>query len=266
MINLRKKIRQMEGMIGMVLLTGFFCTACGNESAAEAKQAPDSTTPVASEASDFSDIKTDEPDNSHLEDFSMPVKEKLDGAKFENVALAAEQIGYDFQAVEKFSNGYEFVWLTVADDVLVLTYKSGDKKVNITVGSPGETFEAGEPDEIRDEFTWINEIDVRIHHYIHFEMPLNWEELITEEEQQLLDSGLAGGGVDNSHTEIIRHDLWNFIWQQEGVEFCVENELNFVAEGNAEETTKEELRGMVEEWMEVNQRKETEHEDKEAEQ
>ena len=201
--------------------------------------------PVSDEPKKVQIEESEQPTNENIQepkDFSMPQKEELGGANFDHVALAAKEMGYEFEPVKEFSNGYKFSWLTVgnSNDITIM-YKKDGIKVNLLIMPPGETYPY-EENEIRDSHLEIGGIDIRKNHYIHFEMPANWEEIITEEQQALLDSGAAGGGVDSASTEIIRHDSYKFIWQQGNTEFCLSNDvMNDVSE--------EDLELMVTEWL-----------------
>lgn len=237
-----KKKQRIKVKIGCVLISAVLFAACGEAGVKEQMQTPDvSDAEEVKKAADVSGTEV------KLEDFSMPVKEKPDGEEFANVAVAAEQIGYDFVAVEKFSNGYEFTWLTVMDNIMELTYQNGDKKIVITIMPPEEETE---PHNETLEPMQIGENEVQVGRYIHLEMPVNWEEIITEEEQEFLNKGLASGGVDNYISEIIRHDFYWFLWQQDGQKYVVNNEACFGVEG--EDPTREDMEILTTEWIAAN--------------
>lgn len=204
--------------------------------------------PVSDEMEKVQIEETEQPTNEDIqepEDFSMPQKEELGGANFDHVALAAKEMGYEFEPVKEFSNGYKFSWLTVgnSNDITIM-YKKDGIKVNLLIMPLGETYPY-EEHEIRDSHIEIAGKDIRVNHYIHFAMPVNWEEIITQEQQALLDSGAAGGGVDSAATEIIRHDSYKFIWQQGDTEFCLSNDV-------MNDVSAEDLELMAAEWLEAN--------------
>lgn len=219
------------------LLAGIILTACGNP-AEEEGNLPQDGEVSAPEA--WEDSKETE----ELEDFSMPVKEKvkLDGAKYENVALAAEQLGLDFQAPESFSNGYEFIWLTVnGEDSMTLTYAKDGLQAELIITGQGKQAET----EMRVvEEKEVSGVLLTTGLYIHFEMPYNWEEIITEEQQELLDKGWAGGGVDDIPKEIIRHDIYELLWQDGNSAFCLNNNV-------LNDVPIEDMEQMAAEWIEL---------------
>lgn len=234
-----------------LLTAAVLFTACGQAE-------PEETGPVQvseNKMEEVSEAGTEEEVN--LEDFSMPKPEKLDGGDFANVEKAKERLGYEFTAVEKFSNGYEFRWLTVSDDMLVLSYQIGDKKIDLTIMPYEEVKEEemSETEKIRMQPPIeLEGTEVKVSLYFHFECPLNWEELITPQQQEIMDSGRGDGGVDSAPDKIYQHDLYTFTWKQKEQQVKLENEPIYLTEGM--EPGREEMEVLAAEWIAANEKTE----------
>lgn len=153
----------------------------------------------------------------------------------------ARTSGYpEVKAIENFSNGFDYVGVWVSTDfdydedgqkvgdsykVLKLKYRNDDKMASITI-YPEEKGGVINPKRIVEVYDWDG-ITVYQTIYIHFEMPMDWEDKITEEQKRLLDEGIADGGVDDYRTEIIRHDIISFQWEQGGYYYNVSKDLEF---------------------------------------
>lgn len=90
----------------------------------------------------------------------------------------------------------------------------------------------------------VHGVDIDTYLYVHFEMPLNWEEIITPQERQMLDDDRAGGGVDSVPTEIIHHDVYTMMWSEGDHEACLQNPLAVITA-----IPKEDLDLIMEEWI-----------------
>lgn len=161
-----------------------------------------------------------------------------DFSEFKGIARAS---GYrKVKAIESFSNGFDYVGVWVSTDfdydedgqrvgdsykVLKLKYRNDDKMASITI-YPEEKGGVINPKRIVEVYDWDG-ITVYQTIYIHFEMPMDWEDKITEEQKRLLDEGIADGGVDDYRTEIIRHDIISFQWEQGGYYYNVSKDLEF---------------------------------------
>lgn len=230
-----------------LLTAAVLWTACGQAEPEEtgAVQASENRMEEVSEAGTKSEAE--------LEDFSLPKPEKLDGGDFANVEKAKERLGYEFTAVEKFSNGYEFRWLTVSDDMLVLSYQDGDKKIDLTIMPYEEVREEelSETAKVRMQPPIeLGGTQVRIRLDIHLECPLNWEEMITPEQQEIMDSGRGDGSVDSAPDKIYQHDFYTFTWKQKEQQVKLRNQAIWLTEGM--EPDREEMEVLVAEWIAAN--------------
>lgn len=188
-----------------------------------------------------------------------PEKAKLDQTKFENVTVRAEQMGYNIQPVETFSNGYTFKeFKGIGGNKLRITYVKSDVEaenywgiptVEITITPKGEQNYKPDDEIQRQEEVQIHEVDIITYLYIHFEMPTNWRDIITEEEQQMLDDGRANCGIDDVPTEIIHHNIYTMMWSEDDHDVCLENAL-----GPVTDVPKEDYDVIVEEWILANQK------------
>lgn len=187
-----------------------------------------------------------------------------DSRNYKDLQRIAQDAGYSFTGVEEFSNGFVFENVKKSysqkydaegqpmgeqDTNLILTYRRGTDVVQISLFPSREELALSiNPKRLLKEFEW-NGIKVYQTIYIHFEMPSNWEELITEEDRKLLDEGIAGGGVDDYNSEIIRHTIYSFQWQKDGIDYLLS------AEGlDGSERLIEEMKVIAREWVEANEK------------
>lgn len=157
-----------------------------------------------------------------------------DSTDFGDFHRIAKDAGYpDVKAVETFSNGFSYQGIQVgyeqdydteeqkvgeAYKTLNLAYRLGQKRVDIAICPEREI--TIDPDRITAIHEWDG-VTVYQTIYVHFEMPLDWEDKITEEQRRLLEEGIAGAGVDSYRQEIVRYDLTGFQWQQDGCNYYV---------------------------------------------
>lgn len=185
-----------------------------------------------------------------------------DSAKFSDFKRIAKEAGYPkVKAIENSSNGFHYmgVWVSSNWDydedgqktgdmykTLQLKYKNSDKIVDVGV-FPGEKSGISfiNPKRIVEVYDWDG-ITVYQTRYIHFEMPLDWEDKITEEQKRLLEEGIASGGVDSYRTEIIQHDVISFQWEQGGCFYDISRNLF------CDDVTVEDLEVIAREMVEAN--------------
>lgn len=180
---------------------------------------------------------------------------------FKELKKIAKKAGYNFQGVEQFSNGYVFESVrrgyVQPYDVdgqpmgeqqvtLSMTYVKGTEAVSLSVVPGAETNNPVQSGKLVETYEW-NGVCVYLTEYIHFELPLNWEELITEEDRRLLEEGLAGGGVDSYNKEIVRHKIYAFRWYQDGGCYYLSTEGL-----DGSEQLIEEMKVIAREWVEAN--------------
>lgn len=137
----------------------------------------------------------------------------------------------DITPVEQFSNGYTFSGVrihylqkydTKSNPVggpyygLSMTYeKEGEEAEPELYFSPIDTKFEVEPERIQEVCDW-NGVQVYLLKSIYFAMPENWEELITPEQQKLLDSPVSTSGIDPSLSEIEISVHYSYVWEQAG--------------------------------------------------
>lgn len=183
-----------------------------------------------------------------------------DSRNYDDLQKIAEDAGYFFQGVKEFSNGYSFrdvtkgfkqeydgdgqpigevfydLHLVYTKDItalrLALDYVRGDETVS--------------KKNLIKELEW-NGVRVYESRYIYFELPSNWEELISEEEKKLIEDGLATGGVDDYNKEIIKHTVYSLQWQQGDIWYHLS-----AAGLDCSEQIVEDMEVIAREWIEAN--------------
>lgn len=182
---------------------------------------------------------------------------------FRDFRKIARKAGYpDVKAVETFSNGFSFTELHVSTEqkydgdqnpigdafkTLCLEYGLKDSTVNIFI-HPASADPINK-NRVQETYEWDG-TTVYQAVYIHFELPLDWEEKITDEDRRILESDMGGGGVDSYLTEVIRHDpKYSLMWYQGDYVYHVTSDYY------AEEVPLEELKLIARELLEANLKK-----------
>lgn len=232
-------------MIFALLIIGML-NGCGN---AEKSQEPEVIDEVSEETIEDSGQEAVE-----LEDFSMPKSKKPDRTKYENLAVIKEEKGLDFQTPKEFSNGYVFLkFEDVGTDTISVAYDRGGNanqfmpyNALLSVTASLGTLDKG---AYLLETIEIEGVEVEVHLYVHLDLPENWEEIITKEQQRMLDEGIADTGTDGGGGDIIELYHYDFLWEQGDYEFELHNGY-----GDRNDITREEMEQIVAEVITANQK------------
>lgn len=183
-----------------------------------------------------------------------------DSSNFEDLEEIARKAGFaHITFVETFSNGFTFQQVRTSTNreydadgqgvgesyqSLRVEYEKDGKQLSLSV-YPHPDLQIN-PRSVLETYDWEG-ITVYKTIYIHFDMPRDWQEKITEEQQRLLDEKIAGGGYDHREGEIIQYDIISFHWVQNGYEYLLSGPLE------SEAATPEEMETAARETVEANQ-------------
>lgn len=236
-------------LLSGMLLTSIVLTACKGKTGQESveKETEAAASSKGPEVSDTEDLSA--------KDFSMP-KPKFDPTKYEDLLARAEQMGYDLPNIETFATGFSFKeFSAMGGDKLTMIYHIPDEEdfrddleVTFTITPKGEKNYEG-PKIQKQEDVQIQGVDITTYLYVHLELCPGWENMVTKEQQQMLDDGRAGSGYDDFWDEVKQHNKYTMMWQEKNYEVCLVNETAFT-----KEITKEQLDQVAEEWITTSQK------------
>lgn len=225
-------------------------------------QTPADTEPTSSEeqmVESENQTEATETEAAQTEKVEAEKPESLNKTKFENLPKVVEQVGFDFRAPEKFSNGIIFKCFDISEE-----YEKDENGEQIGEPYPKVTLQYYTHPQIdRRDISMhpmegeiehpviyvyskeINGVEVYFTEYILRMVAEDYE--MTEEDWELYNSGLVGFSCDGE-TEGVDHYFRDAYWKEDGIFFETrigQHDVPF-----------EEIEGFVEEYLNAEYQKE----------